>query len=86
MRVVFLGTPEFAVPTLTEIVARGHEVVACYTRAPAAAGRGMAERLSPVHQAADKFGIAVHHPKSLRSEEEATLFRSHAADVAVVVA
>jgi methionyl-tRNA formyltransferase len=86
LRVVFLGTPEFAVPTLTEIVARGHEVVAVYTRAPAAAGRGMAERKSPVHEAAEKFGIAVHCPKSLRGEDTATLFRSHAADVAIVVA
>ncbi len=86
MRVVFLGTPEFAVPTLSEIVACGHEVVACYTREPAQAGRGMSERRSPVHEAAAKFGIAVHHPKSLRGEETAAFFRSHAADVAVVVA
>ncbi len=86
MRVVFLGTPEFAVPTLSEIVARGHEVVAAYTREPAAAGRGMGERKSPVHQAAETFGIAVHHPKTLRGDEAASLFRAHAADVAVVVA
>jgi methionyl-tRNA formyltransferase len=86
LRVVFLGTPEFAVPTLSEIVARGHEVVACYTREPAQAGRGLSERRSPVHEAAAKFGIAVHHPKTLRGEEAAALFRSHAADVAVVVA
>jgi methionyl-tRNA formyltransferase len=86
LRVVFLGTPEFSVPTLSELVARGHEVVAVYTRAPAAAGRGMAERKSPVHETAEKFGIAVHHPKSLRGEEAAGLFRSHAADVAVVIA
>lgn len=86
MRVVFLGTPEFAVPTLSELVARGHEVVAVYTRAPAAAGRGMGERKSPVHEAAEKFGIAVHHPKTLRGDEAADLFRSHAADIAVVVA
>ena len=84
MRVVFLGTPEFAVPTLSELVARGHEVVAVYTRAPAAAGRGMGERKSPVHEAAEKFGIAVHHPKTLRGDEAADLFRSHAADIAVV--
>lgn len=86
MRVVFLGTPDFAVPTLSEMVVRGHEVVAAYTREPAAAGRGMSERKSPVHETAEKFGIAVHHPKSLRGEEAAGLFRSHAADVAVVVA
>lgn len=86
MRVVFLGTPEFAVPTLSELVARGHEVVAVYTREPAAAGRGLSERKSPVHQAAENFGIAVHYPRTLRGEEAAALFRSHAADVAVVVA
>lgn len=86
MRVVFLGTPEFSVPALSELVARGHEVVAVYTREPAAAGRGMAERKSPVHDMAGKFGIAVQHPKSLRGEEAASLFRSHAADVAVVIA
>jgi len=86
LRVVFLGTPEFAVPTLSEIVARGHEVVAVYTREPAAAGRGMNDRKSPVHQAAEKFGIAVHHPKTLRGGEAAALFRSHVANVAVVVA
>ncbi len=86
MRVVFLGTPEFSVPTLSELVARGHEVVATYTREPALAGRGMAERKSPVHETAEKFGIAVHHPKSLRGEDAAELFRSHAADVAVVIA
>lgn len=86
MRVVFLGTPEFAVPTLTEVVARGQEVVAVYSREPAAAGRGMSERKSPVHHAAEKFGISVHHPKTLRGEEAAERFRSHGADVAVVVA
>jgi len=86
LRVAFLGTPEFAVPTLSELVARGHEVVAVYTREPAAAGRGMSARKSPVQEIAEKFGIAVHHPKTLRGEEAAALFRSHAADVAVVVA
>jgi methionyl-tRNA formyltransferase len=86
LRVVFLGTPDFAVPTLSELVARGHEVVAVYSREPAAAGRGMAERKSPVHELAGKFGIAVHSPKTLRGEDAAELFRSHAADVAVVVA
>ena len=47
LRVVFMGTPDFAVPTLAEIVARGHEVVACYTRAPKPAGRGLIEMPSP---------------------------------------
>ena len=53
MRVVFMGTPDFAAPTLSEIAARGHEVAAVYTRAPAAAGRGMALRPSPVHRLAE---------------------------------
>jgi methionyl-tRNA formyltransferase len=57
MRIIFMGTPEFAVPTLTEIVSTGHEVVAVYTRAPKPAGRGQAERKSPVHEAAEGFGI-----------------------------
>lgn len=86
LRVVFMGTPDFAVPTLSEIVGQGHEVVAAYTRAPAAAGRGMELKLSPVHRMAERFGIPVLTPKTLRSEEAAEVFRSHEADVAVVVA
>ncbi len=86
MRVVFMGTPEFAVPTLTEIVSSGHEVVAAYTRAPKPAGRGQAERRSPVHEAADGFGIPVFTPRSLKNEAEQIMFASHDADVAVVVA
>lgn len=86
MRIVFMGTPEFAVPTLTEIVANGHEVVAVYTRAPKPAGRGQAERKSPVHQAAEGFGIPVYTPKSLKGEAEQIVFASHDADIAVVVA
>jgi methionyl-tRNA formyltransferase len=85
VRIVFLGTPEFAVPTLNELVGRGHDVAAVYTRPPAAAGRGMAERRSPVHEAAEKFGLPVLHPKNLKGEAPAT-FREHEADVAVVVA
>src|SRR5690242_14645442 len=57
MRIVFMGTPEFAVPTLQEIVSAGHDVVAVYTRAPKPAGRGQAERRSPVHEAAVALGI-----------------------------
>ncbi|WP_029350665.1 methionyl-tRNA formyltransferase [Bosea sp. 117] len=87
MRIVFMGTPDFAVPTLAEIVGRGHEVVAVYTRAPAPGGRrGLDLVPSPVHRAAERFGLAVHHPKTLRSEEAAALFAGHEADVAVVVA
>lgn len=86
MRIVFMGTPEFAVPTLTEIVAGGHEVVAVYTRAPKPAGRGQAERKSPVHEAAEGFGIPVFTPKSLKGEAEQAEFAGHDADLAVVVA
>ena len=86
MRVVFMGTPDFSVPTLTEIVSSGHEVVAVYTRAPKPAGRGQEERKSPVHLAAEGFGIPVFTPKSLKGEAEQIVFASHGADVAVVVA
>lgn len=86
MRVVFMGTPEFSVPTLTEIVSSGHEVVAVYTRAPKPAGRGQAERKSPVHEAAEGFGIPVFTPKSLKGPDEQGVFALHDADVAIVVA
>jgi methionyl-tRNA formyltransferase len=86
LKVVFMGTPDFAVPTLAEIVGQGHEVVACYTRAPAPAGRGMAPRPSPVQRMAERFGIPVLTPGSLRSAEAEAAFRAHAADVVVVVA
>jgi methionyl-tRNA formyltransferase len=86
IRIIFMGTPEFAVPTLTEIVSAGHEVVAVYTRAPKPAGRGQAERRSPVHVAAEGFGLPVLTPRSLRSEAEQIAFAAFGADVAVVVA
>ena len=86
MRIIFMGTPEFAVPTLHEIVSAGHEIVAVYTRAPKPAGRGQAERKSPVHESAESLGIPVFTPKSLRGEAEQMLFSDHEADVAVVVA
>jgi methionyl-tRNA formyltransferase len=86
MRIIFMGTPEFAVPTLTEIVSTGHEVVAVYTRAPKPAGRGQAERKSPVHEAAEGFGIPVFTPRSLKQAPEQEVFSSLDADVAVVVA
>ena len=86
MRIVFMGTPDFSVPVLVELAGQGHEIAACYTRAPKAAGRGMELRLSPVHSAAQKFGIPVLHPASLRTAEAAETFAAHAADLAVVVA
>ena len=86
MRVVFMGTPDFSVPTLTEIVSAGHEVVAVYTRAPKPAGRGQEERKSPVHLAAEGFGIPVFTPKSLKGEAEQIVFASHGAEIGIVVA
>jgi methionyl-tRNA formyltransferase len=86
MKIIFMGTPEFSVPTLHEIVSAGHEVVAVYTRAPKPAGRGQAERKSPVHLAAEALGIPVFTPKSLRGEPEQIVFASHGADLGIVVA
>ncbi|HPG02197.1 MAG TPA: methionyl-tRNA formyltransferase, partial [Rhodoblastus sp.] len=86
MRVVFMGTPDFSVPVLTEIVGQGHEVCCVYTRAPQPAGRGMDLRPSPVHKVAERFGIPVRTPKSLRNPEEQTAFAALDADCAVVVA
>jgi len=81
-----MGTPDFAVPTLVELASRGHEIVAAYTRAPAAAGRGMDERRSPVHEHAARLGVPVLHPASLKGEEAAETFRGLNADVAIIVA
>jgi methionyl-tRNA formyltransferase len=86
LRLVFMGTPDFAVPTLSEIVGRGHEVVAVYTRAPKPAGRGMALTPSPVEREARRFGLTVHTPKTLRTAEAEAEFLAHNADAAVVVA
>ena len=86
MRVVFMGTPDFAVPTLMEIIGQGHEVVAVYTQPPRPAGRGQAERRSPVHQAADGFGLPVLTPHGFKDAGTQDAFAAHDADVAVVVA
>jgi methionyl-tRNA formyltransferase len=86
MRLVFMGTPDFAVPTLAEIVGSGHEAVAAYTRAPQPAGRGLDLRPSPVAREAARFGIPVMTPATLRTPDVQETFRAHAADAAVVVA
>ncbi len=86
LRLVFMGTPDFAVPTLTEIAARGYEIAAVYTRAPKPAGRGMALQETPVARTARQFGLPVFTPKTLRTAEATELFRSHGADAALVVA
>jgi methionyl-tRNA formyltransferase len=86
LRVVFMGTPDFSVPTLARLAADGHDIVAVYTQPPKPAGRGMAEQPSPVNEAARNLGLSVVMPKTLRIEAAERLFVTHKADVAVVVA
>ena len=86
LRLVFMGTPDFAVPTLLGIVGAGHEIVAVYTRAPQPAGRGMAARPSPIAHEAERFGLPTITPKTLRGDDAAAAMRARGADAAVVVA
>jgi methionyl-tRNA formyltransferase len=86
LRLVFMGTPDFSVPALLEIIGRGHEVAAVYTRAPKPAGRGMDLQETPVAKAAHSHNIPVYTPKTLKTEEAQETFRAHEADAAVVIA
>jgi methionyl-tRNA formyltransferase len=86
LRLIFMGTPDFAVPTLLELVAHGHEIAAVYTRAPKPAGRGMKMQVTPVEQEARRLNIPVLTPKTLKTPEAEAEFRAHNADAAVVVA
>lgn len=86
MRVVFMGTPEFAVPTLAALQASKHEIVAVYTQPPRPAGRGQKETPSPVHMFALEHNLPIYTPVSLKSTEAQAEFASHKADIAVVVA
>jgi len=86
LRLIFMGTPEFAVPTLLELVAHGHEIAAVYTRAAKPAGRGMKLQQSPVVQQARRLNIPVLTPTTLKTPEAAAEFRAFDADAAVVVA
>ncbi|KAF2992035.1 methionyl-tRNA formyltransferase [Methylocystis sp. MJC1] len=86
MRVIFMGTPDFATALLKELCARGHEIVAVYSQPPRPAGRGMSEKKSSVHQFAESKGLLVRTPKSLRGAEEQEAFKALGADVAVVAA
>lgn len=80
-----MGTPDFAVPALEKLIAE-HEVICVYTRAPKEAGRGQKESKTPVHLVAEKHGIEVRTPRTLRNEEEQRAFQNLGADVAVVAA
>ncbi|MGB9114823.1 methionyl-tRNA formyltransferase [Bradyrhizobium sp.] len=86
LRLIFMGTPEFAVPTLLELVAHGHEIAAVYTRAAKPAGRGMKLQLSPVEVEARRLNIPVFTPTTLKTPEALEAFRAHDAEAAVVVA
>jgi methionyl-tRNA formyltransferase len=86
MRIAFFGTPAFAVPTLSELIGHSHDVAAVYTQPPRAAGRGMGARRSPVHEAADRFGLQVFTPERLKAEGEAERFQALGVEAGVVVA
>lgn len=86
MRIIFMGSPEFAVPTLNALVEAGHDVVAAYTQPPRPAGRGKGERATAVEVRARELGIEVRSPKSLRGDAEQSEFAALDADVAVVAA
>jgi methionyl-tRNA formyltransferase len=86
LRLIFMGTPEFAMPTLRALAERGHEIVAVYTRAAKPAGRGMKLQPTPVEQEARRLGISVLTPTTLKTPEAQQEFKAHRADAAVVVA
>ncbi|MBA2467382.1 MAG: methionyl-tRNA formyltransferase [Sphingomonas sp.] len=86
MRIIFMGSPEFAVPSLDALVGAGHEVAAVYCQPPRPAGRGKAERKTAVHQRAEQLGIAVRTPRSLKADAEQQLFRALDPEMAVVAA
>lgn len=86
MKLIFMGTPDFAVPTLRNLVKQGHEICAVYTQPPRAGGRGLAARPSPVHVCALDLGLPVLTPERLRDGDAAAIFAALGADAAVVVA
>ena len=86
LRLIFMGTPDFAVPTLLALAGAGHDIAAVYTRAPKPAGRGMALQPTPVEREARRLALPVLTPKTLKDEAAQAAFRAHNADAAVVVA
>ncbi len=86
MRIAFMGTPDFAVPTLHALIEAGHEVACVYSQPPRPAGRGKALRPSPIHAAAEAAGISVRTPLTLRDADEQAGFAALGVDVAVVAA
>jgi methionyl-tRNA formyltransferase len=86
LRIIFMGSPDFAVPSLNALMEAGHEVAAVYSQPPRPAGRGKGERKTAVHEQAEALGIEVRTPRTLRDEEEQARFRGLDADLAVVAA
>ena len=86
MRIIYMGTPEFAVPALEALVAAGHQVLTVYSQPPRPAGRGKKDRPSPVQAKAEELGLPTRHPTSLRTAEAQADFAALNADIAVVVA
>jgi len=86
MRIVFMGSPDFAVPSLNALVEAGYDVICAYTQPPRPAGRGKSDQKTAVHQRADELCIEVRTPKTLRNEEEQAKFAALDADLAIVAA
>ncbi|WP_322866757.1 methionyl-tRNA formyltransferase [Aquicoccus sp. G2-2] len=86
MRVIFMGSPDFSVPTLDALIAAGHEVACVYCQPPRPAGRGKKDRPTPVHARAEALGLPVRSPRSLKPADEQAAFAALDADIAVVVA
>jgi methionyl-tRNA formyltransferase len=86
LRLIFMGTPDFAVPALIELAGNGYDVAAVYTRAPKPAGRGMDVQASAVEREARRLALPVLAPATLKTPEAQAAFRAHGADAAVVVA
>jgi methionyl-tRNA formyltransferase len=86
LRIIFMGSPEFAVPSLNALVEAGHKILAIYSQPPRPAGRGKGERKTAVHERADAIGIEIRTPRTLRDEQEQARFRGLDADLAVVAA
>jgi methionyl-tRNA formyltransferase len=86
MRIIFMGSPEFAVPALDALVEAGHEIAAVYCQPPRPAGRGKADRKTAVHQRAEELGLDIRTPRTLRDADEQAKFSALGADLAVVAA
>ena len=86
MRIIFMGSPDFAVPALNALVEAGHEIVAVYCQPPRPAGRGKADRKTAVHERAEQLGLEVRTPRTLRNADEQARFAELDADLAVVAA